>query len=59
LFPAIVELAMGVGYLYFRTRVRKEGSKLMAEPLGCFSALRARLRGKFGKKKNKKIIEDV
>jgi hypothetical protein len=50
---------MGVGYLYFRTRVRKEGSKLMAEPLGCFSALRARLRGKFGKKKNKKIIEDV
>ena len=59
LFPAIVELAMGVGYLYFRTRVSKEGSKLMAEPLGCFSALRARLRGKFGKKKNKKIIEDV
>jgi len=59
LFPAIVELAMGVGYLYFRARVSKEGSKLMAEPLGCFSALRARLRDKFDKKKNKKIIEDV
>jgi uncharacterized membrane protein YoaK (UPF0700 family) len=52
LFPAIVELAMGAGYLYFRACVRKEGSKLMAEPLGFFSALRCR----FGKKK---IPEEV
>ena len=55
LFPAIVELAMGVGYLYFRACVSKEGSKLKAEPLGFSSALRSR----FGKKKKNKIDEDV
>jgi hypothetical protein len=43
---------MGAGYLYFRACVRKEGSKLMAEPLGFFSALRCR----FGKKE---IPEEV
>ena len=46
LFPAMVELGMGVGYLYWRAAVSKEGSRLMAEPLGFFEALKA----KFGKK---------
>ena len=46
LFPAMVELGMGVGYLYWRTAVSKEGSRLMSEPQGFFQALKAKFRKK-------------
>jgi uncharacterized membrane protein YoaK (UPF0700 family) len=52
LFPAMVELGMGVGYLYWRTAVKKEGSKLLAEPTTFFQLLKS----KFGKKG---LLEEV
>jgi len=52
LFPAMVELGMGVGYLYWRAAVSKEGSRLLAEPLGFFQLLKS----KFG---NKGLLEEV
>ena len=42
----MVELGMGVGYLYWRTAVSKEGSRLMSEPQGFFQALKAKFRKK-------------